>query len=67
MAACTERKPEAADNHTQMIFNENGEIVWKMTLHKPVAGRGRHHSPAIGSEDLEVHFSLGDRVFNWIR
>ena len=47
-----------------MIFDESGEIVWKMAVANPVQGRAR---PVIRPEEVKLQFSLGDRVFDWMR
>jgi len=63
MAACTEHVPNPSDDHKQMVFDQNGDVIHEEYLNIP--GTGRRNQPHISNKNLEASCSLGDRLFHW--
>ena len=63
MAACTEQVPDPLNDHKQLVFDRNGDVVHEECL-KIASRRNTQHRPHITKEDLQASFSLGDRLFH---
>ena len=62
MAARTEHVPSPSDNHMQMVFDQNGDVIHKEHLTIPATWRGLP-MPDIEKRYLQASCSLGDRLF----